>query len=256
MNRAKLSLLILTVCSVTTSYSSADSTKEEKTPQRSGRPLEEIVSELKNEVADVVRTNSLKVNEVADVVRANSLRAMDTISKELARVHEELQEMGNKLKESAALNATQLVEETDKIRLEFQLPHDFKCDSIGNVEVVNDKVMSLSLKDEHHTITINTVLDKHRLKGQIRIETLVTDEKGKSKKSFQESVFDYRVYVGKTNLDNLAVEFDDARQVLSFVIPKEVSSDTKRSVKVSVVKNNKTTTTQCTTTTYSNNEQH
>ena len=242
MNRAKLSLLILSVFCFTKTHSSTESAGDQKNSQRSGRPLEEIVSELKN--------------EVADVVRANSLRAMDTLSKELSRVHEELQEMGNKLKETVALTSTQLVEETDKIKLEFQLPQSFKGESIGSVDVVNDKMISLSLKDEHHTIIINAVLDKHRLKGQIRIETVVSDEKGKSKKSFQESAFDYRVYVGKTNLDNLAVEFDDERHVLSFVIPKESSSDTKRSVKVSVVRNNKSTTTECTTTTYNSNEQH
>jgi|GEM_PF-6712490 len=213
--------------SCTDSYCHSNKKSSEKHPQQ----LDEAFDEFSTKLEQSVRSSILNFMETTQ-------DEFNTIHKktqeELNRVHTELQSVGDRLKEKIALTQTKLIEEADKIKLDFQLPSEFKFESANNVDVVNDKIISLSLKDEKHSISINCILDKNRIKGQIRIESTEVNDKGVSKKSHQEASFDHRVFIGKTNLENLTVDFDKERHTLTFSIPKEFETEVKRSVKISV----------------------
>lgn len=232
MSKTKLSLLLLSSFAFTNFAISDESNKEKHIcSDKNCTSSKESVDSSTLSVDDAIEELGTKLEQS---MRTSFLNFMETTQEELHRVHTELQSVGDKLKEKIAITQTKLTEESNTIKLEFQLPSDFKFESTHNVDIINDKIISLSLKDEKYSISINCILDKHRLKGTIRIDSVEANEKGVSKKSHQESSFEHRVFIGKTNLENLTVSFDKERHTLTFSIPKEFEADAKRSVKISV----------------------
>lgn len=182
------------------------------------RPINEIIEELSQSIDQSLRDGFVEL--------------MEKTQQGLNQVHTELQVVGGKIKDRITTAKNRLIEEQDKLILEFTLPKDFIFDA-ADVDVINQNIFSALLKDEKYMIAINGSIGRHRLRGHIRISLKKEINKGTAK-SVRESMFDHRVLIGKTNLDDLVVEYDKTKHLLIFTIPKSLKTEAKHSIKVKV----------------------
>jgi hypothetical protein len=184
------------------------------------RPLDEILPDF--------------FNELDRSLRATTVDLMSSIQEGLGHLHKELEGMSKELKEKGPQpKAHHLVEEADKLRLGFSLPKNLKYEP-ADIDLINDKILSLIIKDEKHTVTIGITLDRKILTGQIRIEKEEKTDKGPHR-SYSENSFKYRI-VGKAQFEKVAAEYNETTHTLSFIIPKEFEVKNKRTIKVTIKK--------------------